>query len=291
MMQLDIFDHTRDLMLRNDVLHALQRRDAACAMSAWKVLEQEYPADEALGPLSVLVNADDAMTGPSFADHEAAHAAVSMLVNGVEPAARVMFGRAASEEWMRPLWRLAAQRAESLPFRPAHAEDHAAILWLLSGDWPRAAQAVEGIESWRRIPAPLGWMVQARYRMEGLDVVWPLLVELSWLAPTRFGSVAQWLGDPLLDKLRKQFDAEFEGQGDAADLAWFAAWLLTQKSGLSRMLSAAEPCGNAEPERAMRLLVDLIGLEHQGRQHEIADRRRRLRSLHEPLYDAYMRLR
>ncbi|HET9643659.1 MAG TPA: hypothetical protein VFP68_09960 [Burkholderiaceae bacterium] len=291
MMQLDIFEHSRDVMLRNDVLLALQQRDCEGSRAAWKALEQEYPSDDALGPLSVLVDAVDRTTDAPFANQQAMHDAVRMLADVVEPAARRMFGDSGGEDWMRPLWRLAAQRGTALPFRAPHADDHAAVLWLLACDWPKAVQAVEGIESWHRIPAPLGWMVQARYRMEGLDVVWPLLVELAWLAPARFHAVTQWLADPLLDKLRKQFDAEFEGEGDERDLAWFPAWLLTQKSGLSRTLSAARPCVNDKPERAMRLLVDLIGLEHEGRQHEIVDRRRRLRSTHEPLYEAYMRLR
>jgi hypothetical protein len=96
-------------------------------------------------------------------------------------------------------------------------------------------------------------MVQARWPTEGLDAVWSLLVELAWLAPARFGAVVQGLGDPLLDRLRRQFDAEFEGRGDAGDLAWFPAWLLTQKAGLARLLGAAQPSASSEPEQAIAI--------------------------------------
>jgi len=75
------------------------------------------------------------------------------------------------------------------------------------------------------IPVPLGWMVQARLRLEGLDATWPLLAELAWLAPARLAEVLPSAGDPLLDKLSRQFAAEFDGRADVADLAWFPAWL------------------------------------------------------------------
>ena len=57
-------------------------------------------------------------------------------------------------------------------------------LWLRAGDFAAAADAVARIESWRRIPAPLAWMAEARYRLDGLDAHWGLLAELAWLAPS-----------------------------------------------------------------------------------------------------------
>ena len=290
-MQLDIFDHSRDVMLRNDVLDALQRLDAAGARSAWHQLEQAYPSDGAVVPLAALIGALEQRSEAPFATHEAAHHAVRALADSILPTAQRLFGDGPGAEWMLPLWRLVAQRAAALPFRATHGEEHAAALWLRARDWQAAAQAVAGIESWRRIPAPLAWMVQARWPTEGLDAVWPLLVELAWLAPARFGAVVQGLGDPLLDRLRRQFDAEFEGRGDAGDLAWFPAWLLTQKASLARLLGAAQPSASSEPEQAMRLMVEIIGLERQGRQHELPAHRRRLRALHEGLYGAYMKTR
>jgi RecA-family ATPase len=62
----------------------------------------------------------------------------------------------------------------------------------------------------------------------------------------------------------------------------------TQASSLARLLAAAQPSRDSGPERAMRVLVELIGLERQGRQHELIERRKALRDLHRSLYDAYM---
>ncbi len=287
-MQLDIFDHSRDIMLRNDAVHALQRRDAINVRKAWQALADEFPRDDALDPLAVLIDALESQAASTpFRDHDALRTARELIDDQVAPAAQRLLGDIATA-WLAPLWRHAAQRAAGLPFRPDHVDDHAAALWLRAEDWPTAAQAVAGIASWRRIPAPLAWMAHARCCTHGLDDTWPLLAELAWLAPARFDALARRLADPSLDKLRKQFDAGFEGRGDADDLAWFPAWVLTQKAGLARLLSLAQPQRHSEAERAMRLLVELIGLERQGRHHELIDKRKSLRDLHGGLYAAYM---
>ena len=77
-----------------------------------------------------------------------------------------------------------------------------------------AADAVARIASWRRIPAPLAWMCEARWLLDGLDTCWGLLAELAWLAPARFDALLQRRADPLLQRLRRQFDQGFEGSGD-----------------------------------------------------------------------------
>ena len=46
-MQFDIFNDSRDVMLRNDVLSALQRYDAPGARRALQALVNEYPDDVA----------------------------------------------------------------------------------------------------------------------------------------------------------------------------------------------------------------------------------------------------
>ena len=287
-MQLDIFDNSRDVMLRNDVVHALQRRDAAAARTAWQALTDEFPRDDGLGPLAVLIDALESQAASTpFRDHDSLRGAREVIDDQIAPAAQRLLGDDAAA-WLAPLWRHAAQRAAGLPFRPDRVDDHAAALWLRAQDWPTAAQAVTGIESWRRIPAPLAWMAHARFCMHGLDDTWPLLAELAWLAPARFDALARRLADPALDKLRRQFDAGFEGHGDASDLAWFPAWVLTRKAGLARLLGEAQPQRHNEPELAMRLLVELIGLERQGRHHELIDKRKSLRDLHMELYAAYM---
>ena len=178
-----------------------------------------------------------------------------------------------------------------LAFDADRADDHAAPLWLHAGDWSAAAQAVASIESWRRIPAPLAWMAEARLHLVGLHGTWPLLAELGWLSPKRLHELARRSPDPLLPHLVRGFEASFEGTGDMSDLAWLAAWVLTERPTLSEQLAAAQASQNSEPERAMRVLVELLGLERQARHHDIVTRRKALRDLHPSLYAAYMKSR
>jgi hypothetical protein len=295
-MQLDIFDHGRDTMLRNDVAGALEQRDAAAARAAQQQLQHEYPHDLLLAPQAVLIAALGERANAPFAEHAALREARLALERRIEPAAALVFGPMAGAAWAAPLWGSLARRAERLAWRADSSDDHAAPLWLRAGDAAAAAAAVERIESWRRIPVPLGWMLQARHRTHGLEAAWPLLAELAWLAPARLDALLPRLADPVLERLHAHFDAGFEGapdgpaghDGAAADLAWFPAWVLVEKPALAGPLGAAQPSHHTPPEQALRLLVELLGLEHQGRHHDLVRQRKRLRDLQPCLYRAYM---
>ncbi len=301
-MQLDIFENSRDTMLRNDVLSALERGEVAEAQAGWQRFHNEYPLDQSLRALAVLIAALAQRTPTAFADHDALREACRALIEDVEPAALRLFGEKPAAAWLVPRWRETAQRAAPLGFITARSEDHAAPLWLRAGDGGQAAAAVQGIESWRHIPAPLAWMAEARCRLgaagardRGLEAHWGLLAELAWLSPARFDALAKRLADPALDRLRKKFDASFEGStesaGDVDDLAWFPAWVLTEAPNLARWLGQAHPSLHTEPERAMRLMLDLLSLERQGRHHDMVAKRKLLRDAHASLYAAYIKTR
>lgn len=291
-MQLDIFDHGRDLMLRNDVLAALERRDAAAARAARQELLEEYPDDTSLATLARLIEALERSPGPAFGDHDAVRAARRWVDDEVAPAAHRSFDRPAAATWLAGVWRELAQRAAPLPFRAECSEDHAAALWLRAGDCPAVIDAVARIQSWRRSPAPLAWMAEARWRHDGLDAVWPLLAELAWLAPGHFDTLTRRLADPVIQALRRRFDAEFEPDTDDDDgLAWFPAWVLTDKPALAPRLGAARPCGDSAPERGLRLMLELLALERQGNHREIVQRRKDLRDTQAALYAAYLKTR
>ena len=290
--QLDIFAHSRDVMLRNDVLHALDRRDAADSRTAWLALAGEFPSDPDLPPLGVLARALEHSCDTPLPDHDALARERTRLVDDVAAAAHRALGLAAAERWLRPMWHALALRCAGLPFQTARPDDHAAALWLRGAHWAQAALAVQGIESWRRIPAPLAWMLEARCRLGQLDACWALLAELAWLAPGRLDALLRRSIDPLLTRLHTAFDRSFDGRadepGDASDLPWFPAWLLTRTPALAPRLALAQPSQHSDAERGMRLMLELLGLERQGRHREIVQHRRALRDLHAPLYAAYM---
>jgi hypothetical protein len=290
-MQLDIFADSRDVMFRNDVLDALLERNASAARLAWRKLHDDYPDDDTLAALDGLIGELCEDAAPPYADHQAMDACCRRLEAEIEPAARRLFGEAKAHAWLAPCWRSRARRAAALPFCAGASDHHAAALWLRAGDWAAAREAVERIEAWRRIPAPLAWMAEVRYRVEGLEAAWPLMTELAWLSPRRFADVLTRLTDASLDGLHRCFDAQFDGAGDLADLAWFPAWLLIEKPCLAPSLRTAQPSRHTSPERATRLLLQILDLERSGTQPELVERRTALRDLHRGLYAAYMKSR
>lgn len=290
--QLDIFADSRDVMLRNEVLGAIEQFDAGAARDAWRRLAAEYPDYANLPALQLLIHWLEKPSTDALPDHAALARERLAIEQGLAPAAVQAMGHDASSLWLMRPWRALAARAQSLPFATDYSDDHAAALWLRGEDWAAAAQAVAGIESWRRIPAPLAWMTLARHRLEGLDPCWPLLAELAWMAPARLAVLLDAMQDPLLLRLRARFEAEFDGDAavgqEADDLAWFPAWVLTVRSALAPHLSAAQAGQQGVAERGMRSVVALLLVERQGRHAELIARRSELRDLHAGLYAAYM---
>lgn len=296
-MQLDLFNDNRDVMLRNDVVQALAQQDAVRAQSAWRVLAHDYPKDEFLARAQVLLDALQARDpqATAFDGHAALQSARQSLLAQLEPAAQRLMGQASAGLWLRPFWCQLIERAAHLPFDAQFELEHAAPMRLHLEDWQGAIDAVAGIESWRHKPAALAWMVQAKLRLYGLRASWALLAELAWLAPKRLEALIQSSREPTLQRLKDQFDARFEPAGEGADaaldLAWFPAWVLTEQPQYLGDLARAQPAQHSAPEQAMRLLVNLLGLERQGRHHDIVNYRKSLRDLHPGLYGAYMKTR
>ena len=290
-MQLDLFEHSHDVMLRNDAILALERRDEPAARAATQLLAREYPGDTLIPDLNVLIVAIGGVGQDAIDSHRALRDARLKMLEVVGPAAMRVFRPKVGMDWFGPLWKDLAQRATRLPFKSDCEQEHFAALWLNAGEWATAMAAVKTIPSWRRIPAPLAWMVRANLEVMGLQATWGMLAELAWLSPQRFIELVQHARDPLLKQLVDKFEANFEGSGDPADMAWFPAWVLTERPSLAALLAMAQRSRDSAPEQAMRLMVELLGLERQGRHHEIVVKRKALRDLHEALFSQYMKTR
>jgi hypothetical protein len=288
MQQLDIFADSRDRVLVNLLADAVVGNDPAQARAAAAALREEFPDDRHLAPAQALIDAlaAEALAGDSpLPDVAAALAARSHIEQVVQASALTLLGSEAAPTWLAARWRALARRASALPFDSAHPQAHAAALWLQGRAWDEAAAAVEGIESWRRKPQPLAWMVQARWHLAGQDATWPLLAELAWLAPPRLPALLALLRDTRLLKLARAFEAAFE---DTPDWSWWPAWLLVEQALLAAPLDTAQTAADAAPERTFKLLLSLLRLERQGRHHEIIALRRQLQALQPTLFSAYM---
>ena len=287
-MQFDFFNDNQNVVLRNDVILALEKFDAPTAQQAWENLTRCDPHDAAAVPLLLLIVHLIESTSTAFQSHADLRSACLALQHKITQAALTGMGTAAANAWLNTRWLALAARAAALPYHTGHPDEHAAPLWLQTRQWQAAADAVAQIASWRRIPTPLSWMLHARLQLQGLLANWGLLAELAWLAPQRLEHVVQQTAEPLLQSLVRKFEENFEGVGDTDDLAWFPAWVLTDRPTLAAALTQAQASQHTPPEQAMRTMIELLGLERQGRQREVLAHRKTLRGLNDALYAAYM---
>ena len=285
-MQLDIFEHSRDVVLRNAAIDALRLRDAAACAHAIAALAAEYGADPLLPALGLLCEKLHAPIAIPLA-RETAVALLQETAGAVTAAAHEVFGNSA-QAWLGPVWAELATAVAPYPFDPDDEELHAAALLLRAGRWTEAAASIEGIASWRRQPAPLAWMIEARGRSAYFAAIWPLLAELAWMAPRRAQALASRLALPELDRLLRGFDAEFEGEGAAEDFAWFPAWVLIADRRHAAGLQLVQDGAHTRPETCARIVLGLLALERQGRHGELVEGRRKLRSAHPALFARYM---
>jgi hypothetical protein len=286
-MQLDIFADSRDVVLRNAAAAALSRRDPDAATKAIATLAAEYGAEPLLPALRLLCQSLSSPLPKTIA-RETARALLRQLDEEVAPAARAVFGRQA-QDWLAPLWVELARAIADFPLDAPDEALHAAPLLLRAQRGSEAVAAIERIASWRRQPAPLAWMIEARASKDGFDAVWPLLAELSWMAPRRAQALAARLGLSVLERLLHGFDAEFEADGGADDFAWFPAWALIAERGLAPGLRLAQTGADTPAERCARNVLGLLLLERQGRQGELVESRKKLREAHPQLFARYMK--
>ena len=289
-MQLDIFEHSRDVMLKNDVVDALERRDVVAARAHRTALYHEYPDSLCLPDLDQMIEALGKPT-PRIQTHQDLSTARQWLADSVEPATLRVLGNRAGQVWLAPLWKDLAISATALPFHPNTSFDHSALIWLRMGEWAAAVAAVKTIESWRRKPLPLSWMLQANLELAGLQANLGMLAELAWISPRQLDEVVSTTTEPILKQLIKKFEASFAGFETASDLVWFPAWVLTERPNLAASFALAQPSNHSPAEKAMRVMIALLGLEHQGRHHDIVTERKHLKDINEELFMAYMKTR
>ena len=285
-MQLDIFEHSRDVVLRNAVIDALRQREAGACARALTKLAAEYAADPLIPAFGLLCQKLHSSI-PNPISREAATAVLQETGGAVTAAARAVFGRSA-QAWLSPVWAELAAAIADYPFDPDNEALHAGPLLLRAERWADAVKPIENIASWRRQPAPLAFMIQARCRIESFDSIWPLLAELAWMAPQRAQVLAPMLTLPELDRLLRDFDAEFEGDGTPQDFAWFPAWSLIVDKRLAEATKLAQSGADTQPERCTRIVLTLLTLERQGRHAELVEGRRKLREAQPALFARYM---
>jgi hypothetical protein len=289
-MQLDIFEHSRDVMLRNTAIDALWDRHPEAAALAIGGLVAEYP-DDAMLPVLHQLCARLALRAAAPLNRASAGEVVR-ATEATVAAVRKVFGKKA-EIWLAPFWAELAAAIKGLPFDAREEALHAAPFLLRAGKWVDACAALESIPSWRRQPAPLAWKIEAGAKFAGVSTLWPFLAELSWMAPRQARALADHLKVAELTAWVRGFDAQFEGEGAETvnDFAWFPAWVLIAHPQLAASFVGAQAGADTAPERCARLVLNLLQLERQGAHDRLIDARKKLRDTHRMLFDRYMQSR
>ena len=285
--QLDIFEHSRDVMLNNAVVEAWLRHDLPAVQQGIALLREEFPAHVDLPQhdrLRQQLHRFALGLQPGKLSLRQ-----TQLREQILPLAESLLGWHHRDRWTRPLWRALAEVALPLPYDPRRPECHATAFWLAANEIAEARRAVSSIPSWRRIPQPLVWMTRIELLASSPEVWWPLLAESAWLAPEAFASQLRNVSGTV-DALIARFSREFENSSEFHDLNWFPAWLLIHQPKIRQLLRPAEP-NPSDPARAFSLLLNLLHLERTGQQAGLIAQRAKLRALAPDIFADYMRSR
>jgi hypothetical protein len=302
--QLDLFADGRDTMLRGDLALALVAGDRGAAVAALAMLDREFGDDGCIAPGRLLLDDLDAQAQVLArpVDRDGVLARARALDGAVAAAAQRVLGEAAAAPWLCECWAVLAWRARLLRWDREHPMAHAAPCWLRAERWAEAEAAATGIESWRRIPQPLLWALEARWHHAGPDAAWPLLAEACWLAPGRAQALLSRLrdgrsGNPLA-RLARGFDRAIDALAVECDAnppdaletawAWFPAWTLVEQPLLLPLLDTTEPAPGRRAAQAFELVRAALRLERGGRHAELVSARRALKEAAPGLFGLYM---
>lgn len=284
--QLDLFADAGAILYANDCIAALLRHDASQAEACLENLGREDPGYRTLDALWILCRTLREWPRPAstLADITAT---VHRLETEVQPAADVVLG-AKNPDFLRPFWRDLAAAAEAFPYDPDLPEAFGAALYLRCQDPVAALRAAEAIPNRDGTPDALHWLALAHHGLEGLEACRPPLLRLALLAPERLPETLDQIGNPVLRRDWKAFQAACGRlEPDEATAAWFPAWYLLEHPG-TPPVSGTAPLPDTPAAQALAIIERLNALENQGHSAELVGARSRLRDLAPELFGLYM---
>jgi hypothetical protein len=285
--QLDLFLDSRAVQRANDVVAALQARDAARAGEAYSALVSEDRAHPGLAEFAALIQSLDSAEGKPR-DNAAIAARLVELDRVIAPAARRMLGERAKafvDAFVRDL----ALTADTLAFDPRYPSAHAASLWLRCAEYGRAETAAATVEGTPTDPNVLHWLSISRNRLRGIAAARPPFFALCLSQPMRVDALRMELADALLDRDWAAFSKETASWADADDELprWFPAWYLLRHAAAASDFEGVELSNQAAAE-AVRLLLRILPLERARDLRPLAALRQRLRNTHDAFFALYM---
>jgi len=285
-MQLDLFAHSADVSLRNEVVTALCAHDADAMRDATDRLRADFPDDGHLERFEHLLAELSALSQPKQSAPAIARQAERIEIR-LLPSLIKMIGADAAQRWTEAVYGALARSPFKQTFSRSLATAHPAGLFLRAGELSLARAAVAEIPSWRRIPEPLAWMTEIALRERAPDEYWPLVAELAWIAPALLAALLPRAAPATALRLYQEFRLAVDSENEDQETAWFPAWLLVEHPDLLQSLRSAQ-AHDSPPARSAALLIDLLIGERQGPTPAMLDKRRQLRELAPAIFERYM---
>ena len=286
--QLDLFIHSRAVILTNDAINALLAREAAQASACVGRLRAEVPQCGTLNALETLSRALSEWPLRTTRPAEIA-AAVEWIEGEVHPAALAAMGSKATD-FMRPFWHDLAHEARLHAYDATFPQAFCVGLYLRSGDVLAAATTAESIPDWERNADALHWLAVARYRIDGLDTCLAPLLRFALLAPQHLSKAVAEIGDPLLQRDWSAFQStcDWLDPADETAGAWFPAWYLVEHPGVRIGADDATSSPATHAAQTFFAIARLLELERRGYSAVLISSRRRLRDLAPEMFGFYM---
>jgi hypothetical protein len=286
--QLDLFAHSRTVILLNDLVDSLLEHNTARVSERLQLLRAEAPGLPTLDALTTLGVALErcrlALAGASDMG-----SVIEWLDSEVAEAAVMALGTTAPT-FMRALWRELAVALAGQAYEPAHPRSHEAYCRLRAGDAPAALQALTRIHGHDLDPFVLQWTTWARYLTSGWHACRAPLFTLALTAPEYLSATLTALADPALcaDWERFWLNCNWLDPREMTAGAWFPAWYLIEHP--ATRIAEPMPAGDSDapPAIAFQTLKRLLTLEPGGYSPALIGARAELRRIDERLFQHYM---
>jgi hypothetical protein len=286
--QLDLFAHSRTVVLVNDLVDSLLARNTGRICERMQLLRAEAPGHPALSALATLHGALERwpVSAAGAADSQRV---VEWLDYEVAAAATVFLGDAAPN-FMRSLWRELAIIVADHQYDPAHPQAHRAYCLLRAGDAAAALRAATTIEGFEHDPFVLEWVTLASYLLHGCHASRVAFFALVLNSPQRVPATLKALADASLYGAWERFwlDCAWLDPHEVSSGGWFPAWYLIEHPAthIGRAVIVADPA--APPVRALETLRRLLTLEPSGYSGPLIAARTELQAIDARLFRHYM---
>ncbi len=280
--QLDLFLDSVPIQRANILTEALTRLDGPGASKALQDLIAVDPEFAGLSHFALLCEFSNHWYSEESAwpsTREALIGVVRSFQERILPATSIL--GSAGVAWSRNRWADLARASEAAKVGPECRDCFAAELYLRAQQYRDVVRTAGNLAGAMLRADVQRWLALGYQGCENTEQSRKAALRYAWLAPEAFGTLVTELGNALLLRDWRAFQADL---GDL-DATWFPAWCAHESKVGSTLLDAL-PKGDGP--RAYQLLVGLLMRERGGLGPVVYQDRARLKRLNETFFAFYM---